>query len=269
MTVSGSLWQRLYYRYYLGPDHPAKQRLCRCLSRILPGGRVVIPYHDGGRITVDERDHVERLILLHGCYEPEVFEALMGFADRHEVVWDIGAHVGSFTIRVMMDRRVDCSYAFEPLPATFRLLAGNISLNDGPCLLLNAGLSDRPEVRSLAPQAGNSSMATMTRPAAPDAVPVRCLSVDSLVQGGYAKSPTLMKIDVEGWEGRVLEGARQTFSMAPPKAVVFEAECDSQGRITNPDLTAFFEEFGYRVSPVDRPDGHLEPRENYLAELRA
>jgi FkbM family methyltransferase len=266
MTVTGSFLQRLYYAYFLGPDHPTKLRICGYLRKMIRDGRVVIPYNGTGRIGVDEADHIQRYILQHGCYEQEVFDALMRCADRQEVVWDVGANIGSFSILAMMDPRVAVAYAFEPLPNTFRLLAENIAMNRGSCVLLNSGLSDKPEVLSLSSGVeGNSGMASIGPPSGAKCWPIECSSVDFLVSNGYLRRPTLMKIDVEGWEFRVLAGAQETFAQQGPKAIVFEAECDSYRRILDPGLAAFFEPRGYEISWIPRPDGAVQQRENYLA----
>ena len=74
-----------------------------------------------------------------------------------------------------------------------------------------------------------------------------------------------MKIDVEGWELRVLEGAKRVLREAPPKTIVFEAACDSTGRIDDEDIEQFLAESGYDVSHIARPEKEIQPRENYLA----
>ena len=74
-----------------------------------------------------------------------------------------------------------------------------------------------------------------------------------------------MKLDVEGFEEQVLNGAGELFQQHPPKAVAFEAECDAQGRIVSPNLLAFFRNYGFRIDHIPRPKSKIEPRENYLA----
>jgi hypothetical protein len=103
---TGSLLKRLYYTYFLGPEHPAKLRICGYLRKMIRDRRVVIPYNGSGWISVVDEEMVQRHILLFGGYEPEVFDSLMVHATSNEVVWDAGAHVGSFSIKAAMDPRV-------------------------------------------------------------------------------------------------------------------------------------------------------------------
>jgi hypothetical protein len=77
-----------------------------------------------------------------------------------------------------------------------------------------------------------------------------------------------MKIDVEGWELRVLQGAATLLRRHPPRAIVLEAPCDSEGNIKVAGLTDYLTGLGYSVSRICRLSGIVDLRENYLA-LRA
>ena len=262
----GTWWQRFYYAYFLGPDHPMKLRICYYLRRLMKDGRVTIPYDGSGWITVDELEFIERHILLHGYYEPEVFETLMRFAQADEVVWDIGANVGSFSIRAMRDPRVALTCAFEPLPPTFTLLARNVAMNPGMGMLWNLALSDSLEDQSLSfGTPGNIGMASMEDHSGSNQVTVRCSTMDHLVENGFAKPPTLVKMDVEGWEGPVFRGSLKTLARYPPKAIVFESRSTAAGVLEQESLGAILKENGYRFERIVRPQGTIEPRENFIA----
>lgn len=262
--VSASPSQRLYYRYYLGPDHPAKLRLCRYLRRIMSPGRITVAANRVGTVVVDEQDFVERHLLVHGCYEPEVLDSLMCFAECDEVVWDVGAHVGSFTLPAMRDNRVAMAYAFEPMPEAFCKLSENVALNAGRSMLINCALGDQRRILPLfCGPVGNSGMASAL--SGSDPVAVNCFTADWLIESGYLKAPTLMKLDVEGFELQVLKGSANMFQQQPPKAVVFEAQCDSDGRVTSSELMEFFRTYGFGIERIARPQAEVEPRENYVA----
>src|SRR5262245_25797413 len=109
-------WSRLLWTYHEGPDHPTKLRLWGWARRMSRHALLTVPYGNGGVIALDERDWLQREVLTRGFYEPEVWEALFAFASGSEVLWDIGAHVGTFTIRGLLDSRVACVHAFEPDP---------------------------------------------------------------------------------------------------------------------------------------------------------
>src|SRR5207245_2543107 len=104
--VLGPGTSRAMRAYYLGPDHPMKLRLWTWLRRSTGYPLLTVRYCGRGWIALDERDYVQRYVLTDGLYEPEVWEALFSSAWDSEVLWDIGAHVGTFTVRSMLDSRV-------------------------------------------------------------------------------------------------------------------------------------------------------------------
>jgi FkbM family methyltransferase len=161
---------------------------------------------------------------------------------------DIGANVGSYTILAggAVGARVT---AVEPIPSTFVHLERNILLNN---------LADQVE----AIQCGLSSVAgtlrfsvemdCMNHVIAPGEdvpyVEVPVVTLDELLQ---VKRPTLMKIDVEGHEDAVLDGARAVLSDPKLLAVIMETN-DSGLRYGVSDATLVstlagygFEPFGY------------------------
>jgi hypothetical protein len=75
-----------------------------------------------------------------------------------------------------------------------------------------------------------------------------------------------MKLDVEGWERKVLEGATQLLAIKPPKAIVFEGDSDAKGNMQDPEIMKLLEGFGYAVKRVRRPEGVIFHRENYIAK---
>jgi hypothetical protein len=97
------------------------------------------------------------------------------------------------------------------------------------------------------------------------AIAVECRSADEAVFSEGVQAPTLLKIDVEGWEWEVLRGAERLLREHPPKAIVFESTADESGSILERSVPEFLQEHGYLVRWIQRPSGIVEPRENYLA----
>src|SRR5438128_6845436 len=130
MTTSiGPGFSHILRAYYCGPDHALRLRMWSWLRKLQQHRRLTIRYCGNGWLAVDERDLVQRYVLHSGFYEPEVWERLFAFAVDSEVVWDVGAHVGTFTLRSLLDPRVRVVHAFEPDPVTFEVLEWNTRLN--------------------------------------------------------------------------------------------------------------------------------------------
>src|SRR2546429_170096 len=106
-----------------------KIRLWRIFRQLLGEPRLLLRYLDRSWITLDETDYLQRSVLVTGMYEPEVWDALSSVAEHDEIVWDVGANIGTFAIRAVVDPRVSRVHAFEPDPITAALLELHNRLN--------------------------------------------------------------------------------------------------------------------------------------------
>jgi FkbM family methyltransferase len=255
--------------YYRGPDHPFKLRIWSWMRRHQGYRRFTVRYGSAGRLTLDERCFIQREILVKGSYEPEVAEALLGRAIAREVIWDVGANVGSFAVIARQNEAVEQVVCFEPDPDNRAILELNLSLNAGAAYQVSAmALSDRVEERTLwAGPTLNRGMSTLAGPSSPDSSSsiVSCATVDQLVFERGLPAPTLMKVDIEGWEYPALLGARKLLREAPPKAIAFETRCNAKGEMENAEIARFLADCGYRVAKIQRPSRSVDTQENFLA----
>ncbi|MCO5167990.1 MAG: FkbM family methyltransferase [Planctomycetes bacterium] len=248
--------------YYRGPDHPFKIRIYRWLRRVLRG-RLTVPY-GGGWISLDEADLLQREILYRGRYEPEVWDAAATLLQPGDVVWDIGAHVGTFSVLAAADPRVAVIHAFEPDPETAEVLRLNASLNAPKINIHQFALGDEPGSGTLHEGPGaNTGLSSLVAAGGRAARVVRCDTVDRLVFDVALPAPALVKIDVEGWEERVLRGARRLLAERPPRALLVEAPAEQRVDELERLLGAT-----YRVIHLHRRSGLVESRENFLALRR-
>jgi FkbM family methyltransferase len=206
---------------------------------------------------------------MHGAYEAEVWDALSSCAVAREIVWDVGANVGSFAILAARHPRVAEVHAFEPDPLNRQILEINNSLNGGRFRIHSIALSDRVDgARIFHGPPTNTGMSTLV-PANMSAKPsflVECTTVDRLVFiERLLPPPTLMKIDVEGWESFVFKGAERLLAELPPRAIVFEAELEFAEHTIDQEVPAMLERAGYTVDHIPRRNDTLKARENYLA----
>jgi FkbM family methyltransferase len=137
-------------------------------------------------------------------YEPEVWPRIMSEVRRGDLVVDVGAFVGLYAVafgkRVGGEGRV---VAFEPDPANFETLQRQIVLNglDGLVESRPAAVGNRDGLIQFA--SGRSSESHMTTNGG-EGRPVPVCRLDSVFPSAKID---IIKIDVEGFEEQVLQGA--------------------------------------------------------------
>lgn len=266
---SYSTW--LLARYWAAPDHPSKRRLWNWIYAIAGRPEVCVRYAGTSRMRLDLEDGVQSGIATDGYYEVEVWDALADYATGADVVWDIGGHVGGVAIRAALNPRVKAVHCFEPNPRTAERLKNNLRLNpDLPITHHDVALGDKSETRTLhfGPPNNIGQTSLVVRPTE-QGIPVECETADGLIAAGRVAPPTLIKIDVEGFESQVLLGASHLLASGLVKAIVFESAADPNGQLLSSEIPRLFEQFGYTVRHLVRRDRHLELNENYLATRKA
>jgi FkbM family methyltransferase len=230
--------------------------------------RHVVLEQDGFAIRLDLSEYIQRRIF-YGCHEPYEARFVARFLRPGDSFFDIGAHVGYFTL--IAAREVGSGgavHAFEPHPANFAALKENTALNAFRHVTLNqAAVSDTSgtaQIGVVDPTLLGRSTGDFTIGGEHGSVQVECVSLDDYAGRLDARPIRLLKIDVEGLEPAVLEGARRILSATPPDAILFEynqAMLEAKG-FAPPAVFAHLERAGYlcgrfsafgRLKRIDRP----------------
>jgi FkbM family methyltransferase len=146
----------------------------------------------------------------HGCwlgtYETQKQSVIRRFVKTGMKVFDVGANAGFYTLAFA--RLVGDSgevWAFEPFAAKADYLLKHRSLNGlGNVHVVQAAVADKPGLAGLR-VTGDGSMGVLDEGAA---YHVPTVSLDGLIASGALPEPDLIKMDVEGAESLVLDGAR-------------------------------------------------------------
>lgn len=143
-----------------------------------------------------------------GTYEWEFCNRLSAAVQRGDTCFDIGAFRG-YTAGVMAMAGAKV-WAFEPSPANQDAIRHVLDLNpDRPIELIPAAVGAVPGKISITLHDDPSMNYVGGSPAGRPAVEVDLCSVDDVIARRIASAPQLMKIDVEGAEGSVLQGAKK------------------------------------------------------------
>ena len=181
---------------------------------------------------------------VRGNFEPYKTDALLEALRCGDVVLDVGAHVGYYTViaarAVGQEGRVA---AFEPRPMTARFLRRNVELNS----LSNVRVYEA----AVGEQAGTAWFEGRTGTgtghlAARGDIEVPVLVLDELVESGELPPPSLIKIDVEGGELDVLNGAMRTLNAHRPVLLLA-----THGETLHRDCLAMLERLQYKWRILD------------------
>lgn len=194
------------------------------------GAETEVSVVGGNRMLVRTDDIIGRSIAISGKWEPNVTAALSSVLTPDDVFLDIGAHIGYYT--VVAARLVGPSghvYAFEPSPASYRMLRRNIELNrlrNVTAFELAVGASTGRATLYEGPR-HNSGLATLNpvfaakhNSAHEVAVDVR--PVASVVPEEDLARVRVLKIDVEWQELEVLRSLEPLLVLQLPLAVFVE-----------------------------------------------
>jgi FkbM family methyltransferase len=155
-----------------------------------------------------------------GRYERAVQDAFEALVRPGDVVWDIGAHIGFFSLlasRLVGDS--GCVVAFEPVKENRLRLERNVSLNEAHNVAVRSEAVGGESGAAVLHARSSSSMWTLRHGrASPASRVVPCTTLDDIVRSTCP--PTLIKVDAEDVELDVLRGARRLLSEHRPTVVI-------------------------------------------------
>lgn len=202
----------------------------------------------------------------HEAYEPPVYSYIKSAIRPGDVVLDIGAHVGLFTI--LLARWVGVTgrvFAFEPTPLTRAALSDHLALNEvaDRVEVVGSAISDRvgeATFHTVSNSPENTLNEIHSRLGTSHELRVPVTTIDAYCDA-HELNPTLIKIDIEGYEWHALRGAKETLARCQPQ-VLLEVHPMNWTEIGESTDTAIsiLTELGYRALPLE---GQTEPLAEY------
>jgi FkbM family methyltransferase len=216
-----------------------------------------------------------------------ILKALNAYTDSISTVFDIGALYGNFSAicLTMFDDAV--VYAFEMNPIAFAAMEENLALNEhldvSRFKACHCAMSDTSEMNK-AVRIRNRALVTSEAPLSKQfetvvVWPIRQMfrgkfgrrfesfnidfwSIDDFCENAGAR-PDLIKIDVEGFQAKIVPGGRSTFAAGKPFVLLeFDApdEVNAQG-VSNRQIAKILFDLGYKLIWGDHrdPEGHFAP----------
>ncbi len=187
-----------------------------------------------------------------GQYETQTANWIQSQLEPGMCFYDIGGNAGYFSL--LGSREVGASgtvQVFEPVPVNVEVINHQIENNSITNIKLhNLALSDTDGHTTFAVESNNANshlanVEIVHATSAPSSlVEVRTATIDSLIQSSLPK-PDIIKIDVEGAEVLVLEGAKATLRKYKPNLLV-----STHSAILCSEVKTLLSEIGYHVSTL-------------------
>lgn len=153
-----------------------------------------------------------------GLHEFEDMAFVLNLLRPKDHFIDIGANVGSYSI-LASGHSGAYSISVEPLPATFARLQTNVRFNnlDELVTLHNSGIGDSESTLKFTSTLDVSNHVVTDEDPTKNAIEVPVVRLDTLLSG---IEPLCIKIDVEGFEKKVLAGGTAVLQSKSLRAVL-------------------------------------------------
>ena len=216
-----------------------------------------------GIVMLNTNDPVVSGALTLGVYEKLETELLRDLLRPGMTVIDIGANVGYYTL-------IACSHvgdagrviAFEPDPENFSFLEQTVSANSFTNVSLEClGISDQTGAAELFLSSDNKGDHRIYRfSPRQEAVTISLVTLDSYIKAHAVQSIDLIKMDIQGAEGKALQGMQET--LKAQKTLTLITEFWPQGlKIAGSDPLWFLgllRELGFSISEIREDTGQLQ-----------
>ena len=169
---------------------------------------------------------IERTIFwsgIKGAKEKKSIELWLKLMPKSRVIFDVGANSGIYSLISASSNRNSEIHAFEPNKKIINLLIDNLKANnlEKRVHVIKKAISDKKSVTEIDDYG-----------AAGELITTDTISLDEYVSENSIKELDLLKVDVEGFEPKVIEGAMKTIKKFRPTILI---------EILNDDIGEFIE----------------------------
>ena len=211
-------------------DHPLnKSNRLKALNRFvrrailirITDSPVIYPFIGESQLIVKKGMASAEIQYYTGIYELNEMAFVLHFLREEDLFVDVGANIGVYVLlssKVVGARTI----AFEPIPNTFNALMENVAINaiNDKVEGVNAGVGEKEGKLIFTNELFDSvNHVLLDGEKSNSTIEVDVVSLDSAL---VKEEPSLIKIDVEGFETMVINGANETLRKASLKGIIIE-----------------------------------------------
>lgn len=180
------------------------------------------------------------IVMTSGVWEPYVKRIFV--VKKDDVIIDVGAHIGTYTIPFALQIGSNGKViALEPNDSNADILEKNIRINKlSNVILVRKAAAKQPGILNL--RLASDPMLSMINAFNDlDTTSVKTVDLDSLIGDLSIMKVDWLKIDAEGFELEVLEGAKSILERFSP-TIIIESRLENQKK-----MMSMLGEYGYNV----------------------
>lgn len=209
------------------------------------------------KIKVDVSKYLGYSIFWRGAHDWSTIFVLKNFVKKDDVIFDIGANIGEYTLYaasfINSNGKV---YSFEPVQSVFNILKQNVDLNShlrNKIICVNKGLGNKKAILPIYDEQNNinEGLFSIHQKNFIQSKKIQDIEIDTLdnfVNENYIDRIDFIKIDVEGNELYVLQGAESCLKKLQPKLLIEMSEKNfNAAGYTKQDIFNFLESLGYLI----------------------
>lgn len=211
-------------------------------------------------------DHIfQRIAQTQKFYEASFLSYFQYVVRQPGAIIDAGANIGNHSLffSIVMGRQ---TYSFEPNPTAYNSLQENLRNNQSTAKCFQMGLSDIPGNAAILSDGVKEKNIGMAKLGAPTehSSDVKLTSIDEFLLQCSNASIAAIKIDVEGYEPRVLSGAKNTLEKQRPSVFA-----EAQNASSFESIQEIMEQTGYQAVHVmgATPMWHFAPNERHSEHI--
>lgn len=209
---------------------------------------------EGIHYYLDISDYQNWLIYFNSNADSSL--GVLNYINAGDIVFDVGGNIGQTALTLSKKLAgKGMIYSFEPYPATYDKLMGNLLLN--PELHknikpINSGMGEKPAmlkmIKHSKSNSGSNRILGSNVPMSNELTEVTVSTIDIFVESNSIQRVDLIKIDVEGFEMQVLKGAMNTLLSCRPKLFIElnDSSLKEQGS-SSAELVDLLKGLGYSI----------------------
>lgn len=203
-----------------------------------------------GSFVTDTKDFIGNRIFHNLVWEPEIIDIYKSLLQPNYIVVDIGAHMGFHTVNFAFNSKH--VYAFEPQLPLYNQLRGNVFLNNlnDQITCFNVGLGETNNKKSSFGDLwkhnslnwdGNWEVELINYGGRSLEDNLGTNEIEIRTLDSFNLSPHFIKMDIEGYELKALQGAQKTIEINKP-ILFFETFPEMQEEVFK-----FIKSMGYEI----------------------